>query len=510
MLNQSTSQAVNHKGVRAGMKGAKDTEAEDSLGEGVEGGEIGTVDEVSGMDLFGVGTVSQSPLRLKGGGVQSDSDEDRTNESLFIEKDVTDELLFSPTSTKTQGVKRRSDSCEGRIEGVKEEETGSIFFHSTPVRAGAGGFSVSFKDDMDLIHANIVDLVKKKTKRRQELDKRWTRCPAKKRQPPKQSVEEAREQPLEDGVKVDGGSIKHDGVSGRGDDVSLHTDVRVVGFHDIREEDDSSKNLGYGEDEEDIQREKIDGKDFGDVKTDPGRSENDQKKEDDDENIGEMETDGGEEDRAGKKIDYVEREALDGETLEEMQERQDDPKEGQTQGDENHSGSFVEMNDDVNVEEEQHINENEEEKEKHDPFDFDDSLEDPLYVLPKRTAPLPSSATKRPRLSRPRKQPASSEAGTTPEHVKPDDVGQKRQKIDTKVLEFLVHRFAKAKRKNLATEVLSLSFFNELVRAYGAVPGGARLAPYTSGTDITRTSRWVRNDKSELLRCVVFVYSFLA
>ena len=105
----------NHKGERAGREGAKD--AEDSLREveahQVEGGEIGTVDEVGGQDLFRVGTVSHNPLRMRGGGQEGNSDEESTkeppqkksptSESLFIDKDVTDELLNSPTSTNKAG-----------------------------------------------------------------------------------------------------------------------------------------------------------------------------------------------------------------------------------------------------------------------------------------------------------------------------------------------------------------------------------------------------------------------
>ena len=143
------------------------------------------------------------------------------------------------------------------------------------------------------------------------------------------------------------------------------------------------------------------------------------------------------------------------------------------------SGSIAEMNGVENVNEEGGLNVVE-----HDPFEFvmDDSYNDPTYQQPKRRAPLPSSAKKR---------PLTSSTGILPEMVKrrTDHVEkeQKRQKIDPRRLEFLVHRLAKAKRINLAMETLPLSFFNELVRLYGAVPGGAGLAPYTSGTDMIRS-----------------------
>lgn len=59
-------------------------EAEDSLREveahQVEGGAIRALDEVGGLDLFAVGTLSQNPLRIRGGGQEDDSDEESTKE----------------------------------------------------------------------------------------------------------------------------------------------------------------------------------------------------------------------------------------------------------------------------------------------------------------------------------------------------------------------------------------------------------------------------------------------
>ena len=61
-----------------------DREVEDSLREveahQVEGGEIGAEDEVGGLDLFAVGTLSHNPLRIRGGGQEDDSDEESTKE----------------------------------------------------------------------------------------------------------------------------------------------------------------------------------------------------------------------------------------------------------------------------------------------------------------------------------------------------------------------------------------------------------------------------------------------
>ena len=355
-------------------------------------------------------------------------------------------------------------------------ELGSIFFHSTPVRPGAGGLGVTFKDDMDLRNCKITDLLiqdlkskdlkskdlkiqdlKSKRKKRQQVDKRWTQCQAKTRKPPKQNLEEVKEpneQTLEDGVK---GGCAGD-VPASGDDVSVQTDATVEFFDDIKHKEDSPKDFGgVG----------------GNTRKETDNSENENKKEEDDEDIE------GKEKHVGEKSEC--------EALEEIEQTQAGHNERHTDEDEDHSKSLVQM--DI-LEQEQDIDDDGEKEEKSDPYDFDDSVDDPAYVPPKRRAPLPSSATKRPRLSCATKQPASS--GGTPlkvvktrtEHV------EKRPKIDPQVLEFLVHRLAKAKGKNLAREVLPLSFFNELVRSYGALPGGAGLAPYTSGTDIITMTSW--------------------
>ena len=103
--NQSTSQPVNHKGERAGREGAKDTEAEDSFGEveaqQVEGGGFGAAGEVGGLDLYGVGTASHDPLRIRGGGEEDDSDEESTKEPP--EKK-------SRTNERTEETEERPDS----------------------------------------------------------------------------------------------------------------------------------------------------------------------------------------------------------------------------------------------------------------------------------------------------------------------------------------------------------------------------------------------------------------
>ena len=186
----------------------------------VEHEEDGWLGDVDQEDLFAIGTLTSSPLRLKGGGAgKEDSDDtnaeeapdkepftkesrrlekkrssscigrmetkegrvkkasvlrqggqlesssgDEENKSCTIEGflldvDLSDEILHSPTTPSKPGVKvkRRSSSCEGRLEGC-------TFFHSTPLRPGAGqGLDVTFKDDMDLL--KIIDLKMKKRRK---------------------------------------------------------------------------------------------------------------------------------------------------------------------------------------------------------------------------------------------------------------------------------------------------------------------------------------------------------
>ena len=126
-----------------------------------------------------------------------------------------------------------------------------------------------------------------------------------------------------------------------------------------------------------------------------------------------------------------------------------------------------------------------------DPFEFvsDDSFDDPPYKPPKRNAPLPPNISKRHRaLSSEQSKPSSCRDSLVTADVRQKSgAGPKQQKIDPKVLEFLVHRFAKAKQLDLAKQCLPLSFFNELVSVYGAVPGGGGLAPYTSGKYVMGT-----------------------
>ena len=138
-----------------------------------------------------------------------------------------------------------------------------------------------------------------------------------------------------------------------------------------------------------------------------------------------------------------------------------------------------------------HIADRDEGQHCKDPFEFvsDDSFDDPPYKPPKKKAPLPPNISKRHRpLSSEQSKPSSCRDSLVTADVRQKNgAGPKQQKIDPKVLEFLVHRFAKAKQLDLAKQCLPLSFFNELVSVYGAVPGGGGLAPYTSGKYVMGT-----------------------
>ena len=67
---------------------------------------------------------------------------------------LSEELLHSPKLPAKQGVKRRSNSCDGRIQGC-------VFFHSTPLRPGHDLTNVTFKDDMELVN-KIIDIKRNK------------------------------------------------------------------------------------------------------------------------------------------------------------------------------------------------------------------------------------------------------------------------------------------------------------------------------------------------------------
>ena len=71
-----------------------------------------------------------------------------------IDANLSAELLHSPKLPAKQGVKRRSNSCDGRIQGC-------VFFHSTPLRPGHDLTNVTFKDDMELVN-KIIDIKRNK------------------------------------------------------------------------------------------------------------------------------------------------------------------------------------------------------------------------------------------------------------------------------------------------------------------------------------------------------------
>ena len=109
------------------------------------------------------GRVKKASVLRQGGQLESSSGDEEnkscTVEGFLLGADLSDEILHSPTTPSKPGVKvkRRSSSCEGRLEGC-------TFFHSTPLRPGAGqGLDVTFKDDTGLL--KIIDLKMKKRRK---------------------------------------------------------------------------------------------------------------------------------------------------------------------------------------------------------------------------------------------------------------------------------------------------------------------------------------------------------
>ena len=351
-------------------------------------------------------------LRLRGGageeqsssGSEDESQDEpapkksRTAESLFFDPDLTADLINSPTLPAKEGVKvkRRSNSCDGRLQGC-------IFFHSTPIRPGPG-LDVAFKDDMDMLNNKIIDIVKKK--RRQSMVAQ------------KGKYEE---------VKGGDGNV-----SVANGDEEVHDDV-------------SNDRVGDGDD-------KVNQADVWVHK--------------------EAKVQGG--DSGVKDVDV--------------------------------NVNITNDNDDVC----------DDVCQSGDPYEFndlglDDSMGDPTFELPKekRTKTFDTvkmwnriqkgqSSKKTPTGRDPKKTPPSEFrkkrdatdethwrqlGGSTP------DEKQKRPGLNLKILEFLVHKEAKARGIDLARSALKLSFFNDLVGLYGDVPGANRLAPWKSGPYIMKQWR---------------------
>ena len=158
-------------------------------------------------------------------------------------------------------------------------------------------------------------------------------------------------------------------------------------------------------------------------------------------------------------------------------------------------------------------NKEEEERGPKDVFDFygsDDSFDDKTFVPPsKKQAKLysPSKtvleincpkevsrerATTPPEIFKARRDPEVEErwrqgGGHTPDKSK--DKSMAYGVFNKDQLSLLVHILAKSKNINLESEPLKPPFFKDLVRMYGDVPGGARLAPYTSHQYVMRKWR---------------------
>ena len=123
-----------------------------------------------------------------------------------------------------------------------------------------------------------------------------------------------------------------------------------------------------------------------------------------------------------------------------------------------------------------------------DDISGDDSFDDPLwgekdkYYLPAKggnktkgaTTETPPSVFKR-RREEELEEEWRAVGGHTPEEGK-----QKYGTFNLKVFELLVHHQAKVEKIDLSKTRLTEQFFKNLVSTHGSVPGGSRVAPYTS------------------------------
>ena len=410
-------------------------------------------------------------MRLRGGAGKeesSSSDEDgsrdeppqkktRLVESTFLDADLSDELLHSPTLPAKQGVKvkRRSNSCDGRLQGC-------TVFHSTPLRPGPG-LDVSFKDDMDLINNKIIDIVKKKKKRRQTKGVQHgedAHLGEEELGDVRDHDEDITVVGINDGVGGGGDGVKHD-------DVSVHIEAVVQGGDNSVQD----RNVSVSNADEEV---------HDDVITDRVRDGDDKVKHDDvlvykDASVQGVDKDGN-----------VSVTSDDGVAC-------DDVRSGCELGDDLDPYDFNDVDD----------------------FGFDDSMEDPTFELPKekrakrfdtvrmwsriqksqsskQPSPVISQDSKRtpPAEFRKRRDAADEThwrqlGGSTPD----EKVKKKRPGLNLKVLEFLVHKEAKAKGIDLTRAALKLGFFNDLVRLYGDVEGANRLTPWKSGRYIMKQWR---------------------
>ena len=423
-------------------------------------------------------------LRLKGGAGKEDSscsDEDEYGDeppqkkicmlaTTYLDADSSDELLRTPTLPAQQGVKvkRRSNSCDGRLQG-------NIFFHSTPLRPGPG-LHVTFKDDMHLID-KMVDIKKKKNKNkgRQTMtipDER-TDIISK-----KDSCMTDYHQTVSGNKHVRPGQEKLD------DDHDQGEDITVVGTNDgVRAGDDRVEH-----DDVSVQNEPV--VQVGDTSVSVSNAHD----------------------------EIHEDEVMDGDDKVRHSD-EDVPKNvgggGVKDGNVNVTSDDDKAHGDVRT-----VGES---GDHFDPYDFndgddfglDDSMEDPTFELPKekrkrfdtveiwreigasksskKVAPLSTEVRKKtPPSEFKKRRDAADEThwrqlgGSTPD----DKEKKKRPGLNLKLLEFLVHKEAKAKGIDLAITPLKPGFFDELVRLYGNVEGGNRLTPWTGTSGPYIMKKW--------------------
>ena len=441
-------------------------------------------------------------LRLKGGAGEEESssgDENestdepprkksRTVESTFFEADLSDELMRSPTLPAKPGVKvkRRSGSCDGRLQGC-------TFFHSTPLRPGPG-LNVTFKDDMDLIHSKIIDM-KKKNKRRRTM-----------------GVQQRKYE------EVKGG---HDGT--KRVDVSVHNNVVVQGG-DGSVQGGNVKDTGAhggGVKDGNVDVSNANEKAHDDVTNDGVRVADEKVKHAGVSVHKDTKAHGGD---GGVKDGHDGVKHVDVSVHNEVVVQGGD---GSVQDDNVkdtgvHSGDGGVKDGNINAPSDDEACDVICEGDPYlDPYDFnddcglDDSMEDPTFELPKekrtktfdtvkmwsriqkgQSSKKPPAVTdqyskRTPPAEFRKRRDAADEAhwrqlgGSTPDERQK----KKRPGLNLKVLEFLVHKEAKAKGIDLARVALKLAFFNDLVRLYGDVEGANRLTPWTSGRYIMKKWR---------------------
>ena len=382
-------------------------------------------------------------LRLRGGAGSEDGfsgDEDKGREdppqksscldnSSFLGVDLSAELLFSPELPAKQGVKRRSSSCDGRLQGC-------VFFHSTLLQPGHDLVNVRYNDDMDL-NNKIIDIEKK---RRQTVVVRRGKTKDVSSSAATMSLESENYQ---EDMDVDEGIDYDEKITaagrgrkvGDGDDVSVDKEVvfedsdgnipedNVANSNDVCIDLSVHNDAGQGVpiDENEV---------HDDVKT-------------------------------GKSGDYIDPYDID--NLDDLDDSIGDPP-------------FEPPKKKVK---------------RFDTVKIWSRIQ--ASQSSKKAPPVTNQATRRtpPAEFKKRRDEGDEEhwrqlGGSTPD----DKQTKKRPGLNLKVLEFLVHKEAKEKKIDLATTPLKAAFFDDLVSLYGDVEGANRLTPWTRSSATYLLKKW--------------------